>query len=181
MKRGHFVFYLKENISEEFLKIILAQIFSVKVPQIVGILEGGGGGTYEIRNLNSLNTSTNELNNDFRYEVNLYVPKDIILKTSIFNNLLLGNKVSLFLNKEVLVYNESDNAYLWLLINEDDLYLVKEIVGENTSISIDRTSKIKLSFKKALELLPGKEYYNTDIETAAFYVKDSNIWKRCVE
>lgn len=179
METGHFILNTRSFVNNEFLKEILHEIFRLEVFQINSILESRKTIiTYEIRRLNDT-VLVNDLDNNFCFEINLYIPREYILKTGLYNNLLLGIKFFSLLKQEILIYNQSDNPYLWILIN-DHVYLVDEIEGESNCVIIDKNFKRKLSLIKAINLLPGKDYYDLN-EEIAYYVKDDKLWQNCIE
>jgi hypothetical protein len=171
-KNGHFVFYSRKNIQEIVLKDCLYRLFNMQ-PSFESKEV-----TFQTR---TLNEGKSDVTNAFCYETNIYVPGHLILLLELFNNLTLTRKISACLDVELLIFNESDNPYLWLLVTKDNLFLVKENpTSNNDCISLDPEYVLKLSYLKALSLLPDKEYFYSS-NNRAFYVTDYKQWEKCAE
>jgi len=179
MKDGYFTFYIYWSYSEKILKKDLSEIFHISKDQIVNLAQAKNHKiTYEMRQFRC--NSQNSHNSIFCNEINLFVNGEVVIDSRCFNNLLLANHISLAVKKEVLIFNESDNPYLWLLIDQNNLYLVSEIEDNNDCILIDKQNAKKLFFEKALTLLPGIDYYTDSRPAKAYYVNDYNLWSTCI-
>jgi len=168
----HFVCYFNFDITnQEILKCILS-IFKCNRNQVGELLEDG---EYLIR-YETLYLS--DLKEGFYKELNIYVTPKIVEQSGVYNNLLLGLEITSLINKVVLINDESNDPYQWLLLdNEGKLYLVEEN-DDNLSNIVLKANRFRLSFSKSLKLLPNL----TDVRTKniPYYVDNSKFWLEAI-
>lgn len=165
---------LESDFDEALLKSSLLEIFHITESDLSNLFKGNYSLIkYEIRKLVNYQ--------DFNIEIIIYVPKEVIIENTIFNNLIIGSKISKLLNIEVLINDESDDPYQCILINKDNIYLVEEQEDECETIRINRSFAKRMNYQKALNLLPGRDYILTDKSLRpVYYVLPSNLWNKCI-
>ncbi|CAL2090872.1 hypothetical protein [Tenacibaculum sp. 190524A02b] len=171
----HLVCFFKDNVSVKKIKESLAIIFDVDFYDIKELFNDTEAIVkYEIRKLS--------INQDFNYELNLYVKRDSILITKLYNNLIFGYRFSKVLNFEILINDESDDPYQWILIEKNNLFLVEEKDTEEYGIDIIKSNRQKLNFNKAMKLLQNEEaIVNPSKANSVFYVSPSSKWNECID
>jgi hypothetical protein len=91
---------------------------------------------------------------DFQTEINIYaddINRAIVL--GLGNNLLLGIKISTYLNEEIIIGNLPNDQ--WFLIKGDHIFLVEEESQENYGINL-MIKRSEISYKEALEMQSGE-------------------------
>ncbi len=173
----HFVCFLKRKKKPSYIKEMLSVLFDVTSENIGSLLSPGLLKLrFESRDFNTIS--------EFDFELNVYVQdKESILELKMYNNLLFGKQVSLYVDDEVLIDDESDDSYQWLLIDKERLFLVEECDDDKSGISLIQSSKKELLFEKALLLLPNKEDIDNLIieKPRPYFISPSSLWKTCLK
>lgn len=169
---------MKGKKSNRYLIEMLSCIFKYKLEEVGDFLSDG---TYYLKFENRLLDEASE----FCTELNVYIPdKERVLKTELYNNLLFGVKVSEYIGDEVLVNDESDDPYQWVLIKGKQLFLVEEVDDDNEGITLMST-KLELSYEKSIKILPGKnniESTSNEHEVdRVYFVTPSSLWNTCLK
>lgn len=172
----HYVFFLKSYIDSNDIIKLLGNLFCLKTQEIGELNEEGEKIIlrFEIEILD--NTS------EFKFELNIYCHSlDLILNKGFYNNLILGVELSTILKKEILINDESDDPYQWILINEKWIYLVESEDNNHVGITLKESRTLPLSLSKAMELLPNEQYIldlkEEKVVPSTYYVKSSFLWQ----
>lgn len=173
-----FVFYMEDCPKIHVLRDMLISIWNCSSEEIGELLDEGNHKIYyEIRTL--------EICGCFSVEVNLFVHDvSLILENKIYNNLILGIKVSNFMGKKILVDDESDDPLQWILIRMNKIFLAEEIDNECKGIKINNMGLNELSLEKSLKLLPNrKDVINelTKQNNLPYRIKPSSLWNNCLK
>ncbi len=167
-------FYVHEIIPDHTLVNLLSEIFQVSKEEVSGLYQDKDCSiAFEISVLDDSAM--------FSTEVNVYTNPDIMRQANIYNSLLLGRLVSKKLESEVLVNDESDDPDQWILVDGENIYLVRDDSGESDGITVNCNEKKQLSFQFALDLLPNRENFKDDkINNSAYLVIPSIKWNKGV-
>ncbi|WP_417351202.1 hypothetical protein [Flavobacterium alkalisoli] len=142
------VCYFNKKTNLLLLKESLSNIYGVSIDKIHDLYE---------YNLNSeLNFEITEYNRDngFCIQLELFPTKDRILISKVFNNLILGIELNRHLKQDILINDETDDPYQWLLIKDHLLYLVEEQFTEEFNNCIKIDIKHEIDITKSLPLFP---------------------------
>ncbi|QKX04210.1 hypothetical protein HN014_04560 [Aquimarina sp. TRL1] len=144
-------------------------IFECKEDQVGELLEEG---EFLIRCEKSY---LDDLKKCFYLELNVYVDIDVLTKVGAYNNLLLGLEIVTLLQRSILINDESNDPYQWLLLDKSRrLYLVEEIDNEIESICL-KEEYLELSLIKSMKLLPNfSKLNNKDI---VYFVDSPSLWR----
>ncbi|MDP3928955.1 MAG: hypothetical protein Q8R57_08015, partial [Bacteroidota bacterium] len=157
------------SITKSDLVNAISKIFNLDVKEIGGLFDNEDRIlTFQIENI------ANALY--FNQEVSFFIPYDIARKESVLNSLILGKKLFDIINVPILIDDESDDPFQWLLIKDQKLYLIENMEDiEQFELTF---SEIKeLSLQKALFLLTNK----LDNNKTAYLISDSKIWLTCIK
>lgn len=172
----HYVFFLSGYIDSNDIIKLLGNLFGLKTEEIGELSESEKTTQirFEMRILD--NTS------DFKFELSIYCDSlDLVLNKGFYNNLILGVEFSTILKKEILINDESDDPYQWILINEKFIYLVESKDDNHVGITLKESSALPLALSKAMELLPNEQYIidlkEEKVVPSAYYVKSSFLWQ----
>ncbi len=170
-----FICYIKHNLTCEETTKVINKVFALKNTSVASLLDDR---ECEIR------YEWNELDKEaeFSYELIVYTQnKEILINSGIYNNLLFGLKLHDFIQASIIINDETDDPYQWLLIKNKKLYLVEEEFPENNGINLLEKTNCELSIEKSLELLPDKDFIisNSSNSKTAYYVKPSSEWSKC--
>lgn len=175
----NYVCYLKKKMSNDYLVKMLSDIFEYKETSISELLNGVGH--YDLRFENRQLDDVSE----FKTELNVYIlDKRKILNLELYNNLLFGRKVAIYIKDEILINDESDDPYQWILVKEGEIFLVEEEYKDNEGINLISSNRLELAFEKALSLLPDRGYVENKSEDETdrpYFVIPANLWKDCVK
>lgn len=163
-----FVMYLSKVFRDKTIELMFANIFKTDMNQVGQLLDNV---PHEIvidsRNILESSGSC--------YELSLFVPIKTTEQLGITNNLTLAIEVSRYLNSTIIVDDESDDPYQYLIIKNNQLFLTDYL--ENPQNCQDIQGDIKeLDIEKALRLL--NQYQNSN---SAYKVKDSRLWLNCLK
>lgn len=175
----HYVFFLKAYLDNDAIIKLLGNLFCLKAEEIGELNESDKKISlrFEMRILDNVS--------DFKFELSVYCDSlDLILNNGFYNNLILGVEISSILKREILINDESDDPYQWILINGKCIYLVESKDNNQPGITLIESNKIPLSLSKSIQLLPNKQYIidlkENKIVAVPYYVKSSLLWKNVV-
>lgn len=181
MTSDFFVLTFSDPPTEEAVKDILAKIFTNKFYRIESIYSDLETDiSFELRILGDTNIIGDIDKEKYCHELSVFLTKEIILEYEMYNDLIFALKFSQLSGKKALVYSHSDVPYLYLLVDGNEAFLVENEI-EDYCISFSTSKRKKLSLSKSLEMLPKREYYETDSEKPAYYVKNGKDWYNCIE
>ena len=104
------VCYFKDFSDEKKIVDILSTIYSVDKHFISNLESGSDVLNFEFKKFNS--------KSDFNVQLEIFLDYKTILKTKIYNNLILALKLVDLLKLDILINDESDDPYHWLLLNK---------------------------------------------------------------
>lgn len=172
------VCYFKHNISITEIIDALSKIYNKDIDEI---------GLFDYENKNNFLIRfqiTNYVSNaDFNYQLEIYISDEDIIQSKIFNNLILSLKINQILYVDLLIHDESDNPFQWILISGNEAFLVEEMI-ENTGgfgINIDFKNRQKLNKAKAIEIMPNENDIILKYYDKGYFVKNSNKWLEILE
>lgn len=176
-----FVLIFNKPLVEQEIKNALAKIFSNEVYIIEYIYSDLKNDIFfNIHLLESANVKDDADKEKYCYELNVFLPKALLLEYGMYNDLIFALKFCSLLGEKALIYNHSDIPYLYLLVDGNEVSLVED-EEEDYCISFYTSKRKKLSLAKSLGMLPKREYYETDSEKPAFYVRNGKEWYNCIE
>lgn len=172
------VFYFNNEILASKLKEVLSIVYKVNIDKI---------DEFDYNNVkdSTLRYQITEYSQtqDFNYQLEIFVTDDLIINSGIYNNLILAIEANKLLNVNLLIDDESDNPYQWLLINSRGLYLVEEKINEDSNYGIDIQDDmgLKINLDKALGLLPKKNDVLNKYYEESYFIKNSRKWLEILE
>ncbi len=174
----HFICYFKENKKDQEIRNLLNSIFNYGKYEITEISSGFNHGIrYETRILDE--------SSEFKSELNVYISEiKTVLENEIYNDLLFGLVVSKFLKEDIIVNDQSDDPYQWILIRDGGAFLVEEAAGDNKGINVFPNSERRLDINKSLCLFPDINYvrkHNTNKGETAYFIVPSTLWNSSLE
>ncbi len=167
----HFVCYFNFKIDIEVLKRALSNVFSVKKNQVSELLDEQEKIKikYEIINL----SDTDE--RGYFIELNIYTLQNISKFVGIYNNLLLSIELNVYFNSNILINDESNDPFQWILVTKyRKVFLVEEKEFDNDFIVI-KENRYELSLAKSLNLLPKDINFDKSIP---YFVDNPSLWKK---
>lgn len=164
------VFFLKSKIPKKELKKLISTIYLIEKSKI-NLLE-----KYDENAIINYQITKIASDSDFNYQFEIFISNDLIISSGVFNNLILAIKLNKILRKEVLINDESDNPYQWLLINNENLYLVEEEENQKQGIYIFYEKSIELDISKGIALLQNKNDYIESKKNTPYYIKNPKLW-----
>lgn len=165
-------FYLADEISKFDLVTILEQVLLLEPGRIGELYDDG---EYLVRyEYNSYHNA-----DSFYQEICVFPPDELLLKIGIYNDLILGKRIAEITGQEVIVDDGSDDPYEWILINKEGIFRVEEdgTVGREVGVKIFPSVQYRLSYEKAMQLLPGKDDLLLGKTSNAF---PSYLWDSCI-
>lgn len=125
------VFYLKSKRKDSFIEKMLSDIFEYKQEQVKKLLsEDDCLIRYENRILDNVS--------EFFVELVVYIQDDKLLNDiKLNNNIVLGLKISNYINEDVITDYQKNNPYQWLLIKKNRFFLVEEIDQDSNGIILE--------------------------------------------
>ncbi|MDN4012266.1 hypothetical protein QX233_07345 [Chryseobacterium gambrini] len=139
----NYICYLRENKKDIHLIQMLSNIFQCEEELIGNLLNTYN---FKIKFENRLLDNVSE----FCTELNVYVDNNTN-SIVFFNNFLFGFEVSKYLNEDILVSNQGDDPYQWILVSNNQFYIVEEIDNENYGIDLQE-SRVKISYNEAMDI-----------------------------
>jgi len=172
----HYICYLRKHMSDVYVASMLSNIFKYKSEKIGKLLDAGN------HELKFENTSLNG-NDEFSSVLTIYIAnKKKILKLGIYNSLLFGIRVSRYMKAEVIVSDESDDPYQWILIRDSQIFWAEELSTDGEGITLLDSSEKELFYDKALALLPGKDTLeDPSYNSWSFTISPSSLWNNCIK
>lgn len=140
----NYICYLRENKKDIHLIQMLSNIFQCEEELIGNLLNTYN---FKIKFENRLLDNVSE----FCTELNVYVDNNTN-SIVFFNNFLFGFEVSKYLNEDILVSNQGDDPYQWILISNNQFYIVEEIDNENYGIDLQESNRVKISYNEAMDI-----------------------------
>ncbi len=167
------VCYYKEEISVDRALNALVAIFNIPKNQI-----------NEVNNFDEsavINFKITQLSDSciFNFQLEVFLLKETILSSEIYNNLLLVIELKKIIGLDFLINDESDNPYSWLLLKDHRLFLVEQDDDFDEGIDINPNNQMELDIKKVLNILPQKKDILDNSFEIPYFVKDSNSWIKC--
>lgn len=125
------VFYLKSKREDLFIQKMLCDIFEYKQGQVKELLsEEDCLIRYENRVLDNIS--------EFFVELVVYIQDDKQLHDmKLNNNIILGLKISNYINEDIITNYQKKEPYQWLLIKRNRFFLVEEIDQDSNGISLE--------------------------------------------
>lgn len=163
-----FVLYLDKKNTQVLVEEMLSVVFNTNEKQIGQLLDN----------------VSHEIVIDFRdfsihpfnwYELCVFVPTEMAEKVNLTNNLSFGREVSKYLGSPVILDDESDDPYQYLMIKDERLFLLDYVEEPRNFEFVNETFR-ELSFERASEFL-----HSIDRAESAYQVKDSRLWLSCVK
>lgn len=110
---------------------MLSDIFEYKQEQVKKLLsEDDCLIRYENRILDNIS--------EFSVELVVYIQDDKLLNDiKLNNNIVLGLKISNYINEDVITDYQKNNPYQWLLIKKNRFFLVEEIDQDSNGIILE--------------------------------------------
>jgi len=139
----NYICYLRENKKDIHLIQMLSNIFQCEEELIGNLLNTYN---FKIKFENRLLDNVSE----FCTELNVYVDNNTN-SIVFFNNFLFGFEVSKYLNEDILVSNQGADPYQWILVSNNQFYIVEEIDNENYGIDLQE-SRVKISYNEAMDI-----------------------------
>lgn len=165
--KHHFICYFKsKKITESVLVNSLSIVFNISSCQIGELIDDGDLLIrYEIIDLDSSGKG-------FFRELNIYVEKSILIKSHINNNLLLVLELTNVIQEDIIINDESNDPYQYLLVNSKRQVFLVEDTGEFESVNI-RGELIELSLSKSLHIF---NKMNLEDSETAYHLTNPKIW-----
>src|SRR3569623_507643 len=172
----HYTCYLKKYMLDTYIESMFGDIFEYDCKEVGKFLCDGN---HKLWFENSLLEGYNEFNS----ALTVYIAdKKKVSKLGIYNSLLFGTKISNYTKEEVVVSDESDDPYQWILVRGSQIFLVEELATEGDGITLINSNSIELSYDKALALLPGKgNLEDPNYNSWSFSISPSSLWNNCVK
>ncbi len=164
------VCYFKKQKTEESIKNILGKIYKTNQNNIKKLED------YDDKAIINFQFTKFGNDSDFNYQLEIFVSNDLIISLGIFNNLILAIHLNKILEEEILINDESDDPYQWLLIKNNKLYLVEEYEDLQQGINLLYEKSIELNILKAINLLQNKDYYINNKAFDPYYIKNAKKW-----
>ena len=172
----HYVCYLKKHMLNPYVLSMLSNIFEYG-PEKIGELTSEEN--CELKFENVLLDGDSEFNSVLTVYV---VNREKVLKLGIYNSLLFGLKVSSYMKDEVIVSDESDDPYQWILIRNSRIFWVEELATDSEGITLLGSDRKELSYDKALALLPGRDTLkDSNYNSWSFSISPSSLWNSCIK
>ena len=163
-------FYVDGKVSDSCVAGFLVKAFQLDAKAISQLQDCSDAEvTFEI----------NKIGRDgFSSEINVFLDAALARKSGMYNNLLLGIAISRMAKCGILINDESDDPYQWILIEGDVVFLAESGCDESEDINMRINSRRVLDINFALGVFPGENDFDSErVKGSAYLVTPSSKWE----
>lgn len=143
----HFICYLKRKKTDHYIVELLKEIFNCEIKQISRLID-------EEKSLIKFENRVLDDISEFQVELNIYcIDVKRARELQLNNNIFLGIAISKSINEDIIVNDENicDDPYQWILIRQNNLFLVEEDDNEdNNGITLNQNSIIEITYNNSI-------------------------------
>jgi hypothetical protein len=171
------VCFFKDFLDEKIITDVLSSIYLVD-KYLINKLD-----TYNDLSIINFEFTKYDDVSDFNIQLEIFLNEETILNSEIYNNLILSIKLVDKLQINILINDESDDPYQWLLLTKNKkLFLIEQSYDYEIGSGINIIEvKGELDLSKAISFFPQKHYIIHYEGNKVYYIDNSKIWEKVIK
>ncbi|RFZ94335.1 hypothetical protein D0C36_01905 [Mucilaginibacter conchicola] len=123
-----------------------------------------------------------ECPSEFKVELTFFIKEEVCLELEIFNSLIIALSFVDYFSRAVVINDESQDPYRWILVNEfKKIFVTDEVIYDdnglfNEGLFIDYSTAKEITINSAMKVLPDRDYYLTKATDRPVFYNQDPTW-----